>query len=236
MSYADKFLKMAISQIGYKESGTNINKYSKYFDDQAKGFFNTKKQGAEWCSIFIHWCLCQILSTAEVKKITGEPAKDNCAAGVKYFWNYLKAKKLNVSSPKKGDIIFFNSFGHVGIVEKVDTKIHTIEGNKSNSVKRCSYTNTTTICGYARLVFPAEKVTTTVKIKAPVPATSFNKSYSKSYTTTADAPLINLQNPSQTIATVKKGSSVRCYGYYRNSYLYVVANGKEGYINRGLLT
>lgn len=242
MSYVDKFIKMAESQIGYKESGKNITKYSEYFDKKQPGFFNTKKQGADWCSIFVHWCLCQILAPVEVKKLLGEPVKDNCGAGVKFLWNYMKAKKLNVKEPKAGDIIFFNSFGHVGLIEKVDSKIHTIEGNKGDSVKRGTYAlNSSKICGLARIKFPAEKESEkpkedpkpSIKVKPPVPASSFNKSFNKTYKLKVDAPMVNLQSPeSQVIKNLKKGDSVRCYGFFRGSFFYCVDGKTEGYINR----
>ena len=153
----DAVIKTAVSQIGYKETGTNKTKYATYFDTTVWQFFNTKKQGAEWCSLFVHWCLCQVIDPAKVRKALGEPEpKNNCGAGVPYLYNYMKAKKLIVKSPQPGDIIFFNTktykCGHVGMVEKVDSQIHTIEGNKSNQVKRCTYPKTSvSIYGYARV-------------------------------------------------------------------------------------
>ena len=62
-----------VSQIGYKETGTNITKYSTYFDTpKSKGgawqFFNTKKQGAAWCAIFVIWVFCQILGPDKTRK------------------------------------------------------------------------------------------------------------------------------------------------------------------------
>lgn len=153
----DAVVKQAISQIGYKETGTNKTKYAEYFDKTAWQFFNTKKQGAEWCSLFVHWCLCQVITPDKVRKALGEPEpKNNCGAGVPYLYNYMKAKKLIVKTPQTGDIIFFNTkthkCGHVGIVEKVDSQVHTIEGNKSNMVKRCTYPKTSvSVYGYARV-------------------------------------------------------------------------------------
>ena len=47
--------------------------------------------------------------------------------------------------PVPGDIIFFDweqdgTADHVGIVEYVEGDVvHTVEGNRGNSVKRCSY-------------------------------------------------------------------------------------------------
>lgn len=237
LNIVNKVLTTAKSQIGYKETGKNNTKYSKYFDTTAWQFFNTKKQGAEWCSIFVHWCLCQNITPDKVRKILGEPApKNNCAAGVKYFYEYMKSKKMIVKTPQAGDIIFLNSFGHVGIVESVDDKIHTIEGNKSDSVKRCTYTkNSSKISAYGRPDYKSVEIKTEnpapVKVESPVPAASFNKVFNKTYHTTKAVPLLNLRKPSQTICEIPAGASVRCYGFFTSSFLYVTYNGKEGYIN-----
>lgn len=232
-----KVLLTAKSQIGYKETGKNDTKYAKYFDTTAWQFFNTKKQGAEWCSIFVHWCLCQNIAPDKVRKILGEPAaKNNCAAGVKYFYEYMKSKKLIVKTPQAGDIIFLNSFGHVGIVESVDDKIHTIEGNKGDAVKRCTYTKTSSkISAYGRPDYKSVEIKAEtpapVKVASPVPAASFNKIFNKEYHTTKAVPLLNLRKPSQTICEIPAGAAVRCYGFFTSSFLYVVYKGKEGYIN-----
>ena len=236
LNIVNKVLTTAKSQIGYKETGTNNTKYAKYFDTTAWQFFNTKKQGAEWCSIFIHWCLCQNITPANVRKILGEPApKNNCAAGVKYFYEYMKSKKLIVKTPQAGDVIFLNSFGHVGIVESVDDKIHTIEGNKNNSVKRCTYSKTSAkISAYGRPAYKSVEVKETKpaeKILSPVPAASFNKVFNKTYHTTKSIPLTNRRANNQTICTIPAGAAVRCYGYFTSSFLYVVYDGKEGYVN-----
>lgn len=145
----DKIINLAQRQVGYKETGTNHTKYAAYFDDPkgAWQWFNTKKQGAEWCAIFVCWLFCQNETLGKTKAYTflGMPKNknDNCAAACPYFWKYLKAKGYQVDkkSGQPGDIIFFNAkCSHVGIIEKVEgNTYHTIEGNKSNQVKRCSY-------------------------------------------------------------------------------------------------
>ena len=53
----------------------------------------------------------------------------------------LYAKK-GTYTPKAGDVMIQkNGISHTGIVESVDPDgtIHTIEGNASNQVKRCTY-------------------------------------------------------------------------------------------------
>lgn len=162
----DKVINLAQRQVGYKEEYINCTKYSRYFDVEAWQWFNYKKNGnpakkvagTEWCAIFVCWLFCQneIIGPKKARVFLGCPApKNNCAAGVPYLWQYLKARKWQVDkkSGLPGDIIFFNSkCSHVGIIEKVDDKkYYTIEGNKSNQVKRCSYSRgSSTIYGLMR--------------------------------------------------------------------------------------
>lgn len=137
---------LAKRQLGYKESGVNQTKYSRFFDVEAWQWFNTKKQGAEWCAIFICWLFCQneTLGSAQALSFLGCPSpKNNCAAGVPYLFDYLKNKGYKLSDKSKGqpgDIIVLNSKKHVGIIEEVkDGKYVTIEGNKGNYVAHGNY-------------------------------------------------------------------------------------------------
>ena len=74
-----------------------------------------------------------------------QPASDNCAAGCMFALRYYKAKgALYYKNPKAGDQIFFGSSDskvtHTGLVIAVNgNKVTTIEGNKSNMVKQCTY-------------------------------------------------------------------------------------------------
>ena len=166
----EEFIKLAQSQVGYKETGNNHNKYAQYFDtEKSKGgpypWFNGKKQNVSWCAIFICWLFVMILEPAN---ILGSPDKvrqwlkfprpaDNCAAGCPYLWSYLKSRFGTVAKDKgqPGDVIFFNtstSCAHVGIIEKISNgKYITIEGNKNNGVARGEYAfNSTKIYGIVR--------------------------------------------------------------------------------------
>lgn len=140
-----QLIDLAKRQLGYKETGNNHTKYSNYFDTAAWQWFNTKKQGAEWCAIFVCWLFCQneILGPKQALTFLGCPApKNNCAAGVPYFFDYLKNKGYKVEKTKgqAGDIIVLNNKKHVGIIEAVkDGKYITIEGNKGNYVAHGSY-------------------------------------------------------------------------------------------------
>ena len=156
MGYVEnEILTLAKKQVGYKEDplGSNKTKYARFFDVEAWQFFNTKKNPCYWCSVFVIWLIVQVLypllgkSYDACRKWLGMPIpKLNEAAGCKQFYGYLKAKGWTVAKNqgRAADIIFFNtgagSCAHVGIIESVENgKYYTIEGNKSNQVKRCSY-------------------------------------------------------------------------------------------------
>ena len=162
----DAFIALARDEIGYKEGPkSNETKYAAYLDKLK--FFNTAKQFVEWCSTFIHYLAVILLGGGTagknaVIKLFGENSKDNCACGVKFFWDYLVAMGYRVDKDKgqPGDIIFFNTkkakCGHVGMIETADDKYGTIEGNKSNKVACGSYVkNSSTIYGVCHI--PWEK-------------------------------------------------------------------------------
>ena len=137
---------LAKRQLGYKESGVNQTKYSRFFDVEAWQWFNTKKQGAEWCAIFICWLFAQneTLGQKQALSFLGCPApKNNCAAAVPYLFDYLTKKGyklIDKSKGQPGDIIVLYSKKHVGIIEEVKNgKYITIEGNKGNYVAHGSY-------------------------------------------------------------------------------------------------
>lgn len=248
MNLKEQVINLAQRQIGYKETGTNNTKYSRFFDNEAWQWFNTKKQGAEWCSIFICWLFAQneTLGQKEALSFLGCPKpKDNCAAGVPYLWEYLKKKgyQADKKGGLPGDIIFFNAkCSHVGIIEKVDDKkYYTIEGNKSNQVKRCSYSRTSsTIYGLMRPDYakydvpepitepvvnkpePVKPVTQTYKVKtnsgAPLALRSANN--------TKSVCIVWIPNGSEvTVSNIVKGENIGgCDDWARVTY-----KGKTGY-------
>lgn len=150
----DAFVASAVAELGYTEGPkSNETKYATYLDKIH--FFNGAKQFIEWCSTFIHYLAVVLLGGGTdgknaVIKLFGENSKDNCACGVKFFYEYLVAKgyKVDKSAGQPGDIIFFNTKkarpGHVGMIENVTDKYGTIEGNKSNKVARGSYVKNST--------------------------------------------------------------------------------------------
>lgn len=156
----NEFIRLATTQVGYTETETNHNKYAQYFDTpKSKNgpypWFNGKKQNEPWCAVWICWLFVMVLqkllgSADKVRSWLGCPKPaDNCAAGVPFLWEYLckKGWKVDKSKGQAGDVIFLNTKkaknGHVGMIEKTDaTKYYTIEGNKSNGVRRSSYLKT----------------------------------------------------------------------------------------------
>ena len=189
MSVKDRFIELSQSQIGVAEKGsTNVVKYSEYFDTTVWQWFNTKKNGvADWCAIYICWLFCQILGADRARTFLGCPApKDNCAAGVKYLWQYLNKRgwRINKTEGQPGDIIFFNTkkytCGHIGMIETVaDGQYHTIEGNKSNKVGRGKYsTQSASVYGIMRPNW-AEIDDTPEPTPAPTPAQGYTGEFPK---------------------------------------------------------
>lgn len=76
-----------------------------------------------------------------------QPEKDNCAAGCKYALRYYKAKKALYYDAKNflpGDQVFFGTSDenvtHTGlIIANNGINLTTIEGNKGDAVKKCTY-------------------------------------------------------------------------------------------------
>ena len=148
--YVEKVISIARDEIGYLEKVNNSNldnktynagknNYTKYARDIDKipDFYNGKKNGFAWCSVFVSWCFVQAYGVSDAKRLLCQPNK-SLAAGCKYAMNYYKAKGQLKSSPKIGDQIFFkNSVGiisHTGIVSNVDKSyVYTIEGNTSTA-------------------------------------------------------------------------------------------------------
>lgn len=149
--YASDLLKVAQAEVGYLEKRNNNNldaktanagynnytKYSRDFDTKYKTFYNGKKQGAEWCDIFVDWCFVTAFGEKAALELLGQPKK-SCGAGCGWSADYYKSIKRFSKKPIVGAQIFFiDSDGdvcHTGIVKKIGTKyIYTIEGNTSSA-------------------------------------------------------------------------------------------------------
>lgn len=104
----------------------------------------------EWCACFVSW----VFNEAGLLDQDVVPKFSNCEAGIKWFKEHKQWKEREIV-PKSSDIIFFDynqdgTSDHVGIVEKVEDKIYTIEGNSiGDECRQQSYEfNSKYIVGY----------------------------------------------------------------------------------------
>lgn len=137
-SDAQKLIRVAIGELGYRETPVNVTKYGEWYGTQSY-----------WCAMFVSWCANQAGISENVI-----PKHSYCPNGAQWFmdmgrWYYRSSSYR----PKPGDIVYFYTEGginHVGIVESVEgSTLRTIEGNTSDMVARRSYNlSDTYIAGY----------------------------------------------------------------------------------------
>ena len=131
------------------------NKYAKYIDSHFPTFYNGKKNGADWCDIFVDYCvLFKAQNAKDAEYVLCQPAK-SCGAGVGWSWKYYKANKRTSKTPKYGYQIFLNNLKHTGIVYNVDSKyVYYVAGNEGGGhgeVKKHKLLKTSAkIYGYGR--------------------------------------------------------------------------------------
>lgn len=146
----NSLLATALDEVGYKEGANNKNKYAAALD-AVDYYAPQKKQNVAWCSIFVTWCFFKEFKIDLCRKMLYQPVKDNYSASCKFQYEYYKKNKATSKTPKKGYQIFFGKdCTHTGLVYKVDSKkVYTIEGNKADQVKKCSYAiDSSRIFGY----------------------------------------------------------------------------------------
>lgn len=152
--YADKLVNIAQGEEDYHEKKSNYmlddkyanagkNNYTKYARDlwdKWNKVLNGNKQGFEWCAVYVLWLFLNTYGDADkALKVLHLPTKST-AAGVPYFYDYMKKAGLTTSTPSVGDVIFLNSAKHVGIVKEIkDGKVFTSEGNSNNMVRTVAY-------------------------------------------------------------------------------------------------
>lgn len=139
-SLRTKLLQIAQAEVGTKESGINSVKYNDwYYGSHVSG------SAYPWCAVFVSWCANQagMLNTFI-------PKTASCSNGMSWYSNKGWYKKRGSYTPQAGDIIYFGGGSHTGIVKSCDgSKVYTIEGNSSNSVKENSYSiDSSYISGY----------------------------------------------------------------------------------------
>lgn len=177
----EKVLNIALAEEGYLEKKSNSqlydktanagsNNWTKYAADLDKidGFYNGKKNGYAWCTMFVDWCFVQAFGATLAQKVLNQPGgSSDYGAGVYWSAKYLMDKnRWFTSNPQPGDQIFLASstdkWAHTALVYKVDSsRVYTIEGNTSagndvvipngGAVARKSYAlGAAKITGYAR--------------------------------------------------------------------------------------
>lgn len=158
-------IRIAKSQVGYKEKATNSNLES--FTANAGSGNYTKygkwigANGQAWCASFISWCANKAgVSTTVVPK--------SASTGT-FRTFYLNKGRLHLSpnytttayTPKIGDIIIFGTSEtyatHVGIVVSVtSSNVTIVDGNYSNKVSKRTVSRTNTeIIGYGNPSYPS---------------------------------------------------------------------------------
>lgn len=178
--YASAVIAVAIGELGYFEKASNSQlddktanrgsanwtKYARDFDEKYPKWYNGKKNGNEWCDMFVDWCFLTAFGYADALRLLCQPER-SCGAGCTWSARYYKEKgQFFTSNPKMGDQIFFgtsiDNCTHTGLVEKVDaSKVYTIEGNTDNQSARRSYAlNNSRIVGYGRPKYAGVGTTT----------------------------------------------------------------------------
>lgn len=174
----ERVIAAAKAQIGYFGKKTNANlddfkanaggKFNKYARDlDALGdFYNGRKNGYDWCDVFVDWCFVTVFGRALGQKLLCQPDR-SCGAGTRYSMNYYKARGRFFTAPQPGDQIFFGdakSVWHTGLVTAVGGGyVSTVEGNAGSpsAVRQCRYViGGKNILGYGRpdwSLVPADK-------------------------------------------------------------------------------
>lgn len=167
----ERLLAAARAEIGYREKASAADldsktgnpgsaNYTKYARDlDALGdIYNGRKQGYDWCDVFVDWCFITVFGKELGMELLCQPYK-GCGAGTKYSMGYYRARgRFHRADPRPGDQIFFgdaSSVWHTGLVEKAEGgRVYTVEGNTGKGcvqVARCSYPlGEKTILGYGR--------------------------------------------------------------------------------------
>ena len=146
----DVAVSIATAEVGYHEGANNKTKYG---DTMQQLQPSNMDKNAAWCDAFVDWVIYQ---TCKRFGKGAETARNVlCGDFDDYTYNsvalYKKAGRWS-QTPHRGDQIFFGGSGHTGIVTSASGGIvNTIEGNKGDAVRKCSYSkNSPSIIGYGR--------------------------------------------------------------------------------------
>ena len=238
----DKAVSYALSQVGYKEGSGNWNKYAQELDS-INYFAPQKKQGVAWCNIFVDDVIYNASGKdkSKTQKALYQPSYDNLSAACPYAARYFRNNGAWSSTPQVGAQIFFGKVGsetHTGLVVAVGVStITTVEGNKGNTVQKCSYSKSNSnIAGYGLIKYDTAP--------QPTPPTPTKDEY-KVTTNSGDALRLRKEPTTKSIQvgyipngkTVKadavvKGESIGgCEAWVKTTY-----NGAQGYASGKYLT
>lgn len=147
-----KLVSWANSQVGYKESANNWNKYAE--NEDLRQLYGWKPQCQPWCDSFVDAGMCLCFGLELASKLTYQPIGKGSAA-CRYSAGFYSAHEAFFQSPEVGDQVFFyvdNGINHTGIVVGISGKtVTTVEGNSGDMVRRNSYTlGSSVIAGYGR--------------------------------------------------------------------------------------
>lgn len=150
MTPVERLIAIFRAEVGYIEKASNDQlddktanagkgNWTKYARDlDALGdFYNGRKQGHDWCDVYVDWGFVQAFGKEKALRLLCAPAK-SCGAGVKWSaMYYQQAGRFHEKNPRPGDQIFFGSGGswwHTGFVLDVrDGRVYTSEGNTSSA-------------------------------------------------------------------------------------------------------
>lgn len=144
--HARKVIDILVAEVGYLEKASNAqlddktanagsNNYTKYARDldAIEGFYNGRKQGYDWCEVFVDWGFVKAYGVENAKALLCQPS-ESLGASARYSSQYYRNNgQFHTANPKAGDQIFFGTSGaetHTGIVIGVtSTTVYTVEGN-----------------------------------------------------------------------------------------------------------
>ena len=152
-------------------AGGRFNKFARDLDALGD-FYNGRKNGYDWCDVFVDWCFVTTFGRELAQKLLCQPDR-SCGAGTGYSLGYYKAKGRFFTSPQPADQIFFGDTKvtkHTGIVTDVrGGYVYTEEGNAGSpsAVRARKYKlGDRNIKGYGRpdwSLVPADKPAQTTK-------------------------------------------------------------------------
>ncbi len=131
MTFSEKALKIAISQLGNQEIPKNSN-WGKHVEKYLKSVGINFP--AYWCMAFVYWCFDEAAKETNIKNPLHK------TAGVLDMWNKVPKEWRVKGKPQRGDIgilDFGKGAGHTFIVESATDKIvQTVEGNSNDEGSR----------------------------------------------------------------------------------------------------